>query len=126
MHRGIEIGLHLKPGLTDENFIAQAIGNIAAFRLQQERGEPLAWQVLRVEGSGGHHFRLVVRHPDRILDVGIGRDLRRLLDSLSDETVAELRRRYEGTEREGLKPVALRHIHESADLWQDDFWNWMG
>jgi hypothetical protein len=126
MHRGIEIGLHLKPGLTDENFVAQAIGNIAAFRLQRMRGEPLEWNVLRVEGSGAHHFRLVIRHPDRILDLGIEHDLKRLLDSLSDETVEELRRRYEGAEREGLKPVALRHVRESVDLWQDDFWNWLG
>jgi len=84
MHRGIEIGLHLKPGLGDENFIAHAIGNLAAFRLQQERGETLTWQVLRVEGSDGHHFRLVIRHPDRVLDAGITQNLKRLLDSLSD------------------------------------------
>lgn len=126
MHRGVEIGLHLKPGLTDENFIAKAIGNLAAYRLQQERGESLVWQVLRVEGSGVHHFRLVIRHPDRVLDLGIEHDLKRLLDTLSDETVEELRRRFENAEGEGLRPSQLRHVHESVDFWQDDFWNWMG
>ncbi len=126
MHRGIEVGLHLRPGMTDDNFVAQAIGNVAAFRLQHERREPLTWQVLRVDGSGAHHYRLAIRHPDRILDAGIGYDLKRLLDSLSDETVEELRRRYDDAQREGLKPVPLRHIHESVDLWQDDFWNWRG
>lgn len=126
MHRGLEIGLHLKPGLTNENFIAEAIGNLAAYRLQQERSESLAWQVLRVEGSGTHHFRLVIRHPDRVLDIGIEHDLKRRLDSLSDETVEELRSRFESAEREGLKPSRLRHIHESVDFWQDDFWNWLG
>ncbi len=126
MNRGIEIGLHLRPGLSDESFVAQAIGNLAAFRLQQERRETLAWQVLRVEGSGDHHFRLVIRHPERVLDVGIGHDLKRLLDSLSDESVEELRSRYDAAQREGLKPVNLRQVHESVDLWQDDFWNWMG
>jgi hypothetical protein len=126
MHRGLEIGLHLKPGLTDENFIAEAIGNLAAFRLQQERGEALSWQVVRLEGSGGHYFRLVIRHPERVLDIGIERDLKRLLDSLSDETVQELRRRFEVAEREGLKPTRIRHAHESVDFWQDDFWNWLG
>lgn len=79
-----------------------------------------------MEGSGGHHFRLVIRHPDRVLDVGIGHDLKRLLDSFSDESVEELRSRYEDAEREGLVPVHLRHVHESVDLWQDDFWNWIG
>ncbi len=125
-HRGLEIDLHLKPGLADEGYIAEAIGNLAAFRLQQERGESLAWQVVRVEGSGAHHFRLVIRHPERVLDVGIGHDLKRLLDSLSDETVEELRRRFDHAKREGLKPVPLRHVHESADFWRDDFWNWLG
>lgn len=126
MHRGLEVGLHLRPGLTDENFIAEAIGNLAAFRLQLERREPLAWQVVRVEGSGAHHFRLVVRHPERVLDIGIERDLRRILDSLSNETVDELRRRFADAEREGLKPSRIRHVHESVDFWRDDFWNWLG
>lgn len=126
MHRGLAIGLHLRAGLTDENFIAEAIGNLAAFRLQRERREPLAWQVVRVEGSGAHHFRLVVRHPERVLDIGIERDLRRILDSLSNETIDELRRRFADAEREGLKPSRIRHVHESVDFWRDDFWNWLG
>ena len=125
-HRGLEIDLHLRGGLGDEGFIAEAIGNLAAFRLQQERGETLAWQVLRVEGAGVHHFRLVIRHPDRVLDIGIAHDLRRLLDSLSDETTEELRKRFDDARQTGLKPTRLRHVREAADLWQDDFWNWLG
>jgi len=116
----------LRPGLGDENFIAEAIGNLAAFELQKERGESLEWQVVRVEGSSSHHFRLVLRHPDRALDVGIGHGVRQRLDSLSDETVDELRRRFAAAERNGLKPNRLRHVHESVDYWQDDFWNWLG
>jgi hypothetical protein len=126
MNRGLEIGLHLRPGLPDENFVAEAIGNLAAFRLQQDRGETLSWQVLRVEGSGSHHFRLVIRHPDRVLDIGIEHDLQRLLDSLSDETVDQLRKRFEAAENAGLKPTRIRHVHESVDFWRDDFWNWLG
>lgn len=126
MHRGLEIGLHLKPGMSDENFVGMAIGNLAAFRLQQERGETLQWQVIRIDGSGGHHFRLVIRHPERILDVGIGQALKRTLDTLSDETVEELRGRFERARQEGLEPVALRHLHEEVDFWRDDFWNWLG
>jgi len=112
--------------LTNENFIAEAIGNLAAFRLEQERRETLVWQVVRVEGSGGHHFRLVIRHPERALDLGIEHDLKRLLDSLSNETVEELHRRFEIAEREGLKLTRIRHVHESVDFWRDDFWNWLG
>jgi hypothetical protein len=112
--------------LPNEDFVAEAIGNLAAFLLQQERGEALAWQVARVEGSGDHHFRLVVRHPERVLDIGIEHDLKRHLDSLSDETVEELRKRFEAAEREGLKPMRIRHVHESVDFWTDDFWNWLG
>jgi hypothetical protein len=126
MHRGLDIGLHLKPGLGDENFVGVALGNLAGFLLQQERGEALVWQVIRVEGSNSHHFRLVIRHPERVLDVGIGQQLKRILDSLSDESVEELRRRFERAQREGMKPVALRHLHEEVDFWRDDFWNWFG
>jgi Protein of unknown function (DUF2004) len=126
MNRGLEIGLHLRPGLADENFVAEALGNLAALRLQQERGEALEWQIVRVEGSGGHHFRLMIRHPERVLDIGISHDLKRLLDSLSDETVEELRRRFEHAEQQGLKPTRIRHVHESMDFWQDDFWNHLG
>jgi hypothetical protein len=126
MHRGLEIGLHLQAGLDDENFIAEAIGNLAAFRLQEQRREALLWQIVRVEGSGGHHFRLIIRHPERALDIGIEHDLKQLLDSLSDETVEELRSRYKAAQGEGLRPVALRHLHEEVDFWRDDFWNWLG
>jgi hypothetical protein len=114
------------PGLPNENFIAEAIGNLAAYELQRERAETLAWQVLRVEESGGHHYRLVIRHPDRVLDIGIARDVKRLLDSLSDETIDELRARFDEAKGTGLKPSPLRHIRESVDFWRDDFWNWMG
>ncbi|MGA7924063.1 MAG: hypothetical protein WCA77_08815 [Thermoplasmata archaeon] len=125
-HRGLEVGLHLKPGLSDENFVGMAIGNLCAFRLQRERGETLVWQVIRVEFSRSHHFRLVIRHPDHLLDLGIGHDLKRILDSLSQVTIEELRGRLQEAEREGLKPVALRHLHEDVDFWRDDFWNWLG
>jgi hypothetical protein len=112
--------------LADENFVGAAIGNLAAFRLQQERGESLFWQVIRIERSNSHHFRLVIRHPERVLDLGIEQDLKRILNSLSDETVEDLRSRFEAAQREGLKPVALRHLHEEVDFWRDDFWNWFG
>lgn len=126
MHRGLEIDLHLTPGLKNDNFIAEALGNLAAYRLQQERGEPLQWQVLRVEESHRHHFRLVVRHPARPLDLGLSHALRKTLDDLSQESEEELSRRFHDAKKEGLKPVPLRHIRESPDLWQDDFWNHLG
>jgi hypothetical protein len=126
MHRGLEVGLHLQPGMANENFVAEAIGNLAVFRLRTERGEPLDWQVLRVEAPGGHHYRIVIRHPDRILDAGIGHDLKQILDDLSNETVDQLRERYDDAQRRGFRPVPLRHVRERADLWQDDFWNWLG
>ena len=125
-HRGIEVGLHLKPGMDDENFVAEAIGNLAAYELQQKRGETLTWQVVRVESQSSHHIRLVIRHPDRVLDLGIKNDLRPILDSLSNETVDELRHRFESAQRQGLRPTPLRHVHEDVDFWRDDFWNWLG
>ncbi|MFY9716987.1 MAG: hypothetical protein WAK40_03515 [Thermoplasmata archaeon] len=126
MHRGVEIGLHLQPGLPDEGFVALAIGNLAAFRLGQMRQERLDWQVIRVEMPHSHHYRLVIRHPDRVLDVGITKDLAGLLHTLSNETIEELHARFESAQREGLQPVPLRHLSEEVDFWRDDFWNWIG
>ncbi|MGA7862208.1 MAG: hypothetical protein WCB19_10205 [Thermoplasmata archaeon] len=127
MSRGLEVGISLRPGLHDETFVAQALGNLAAFQLQQLRKETLQWQVLRVEGSPGqHHYRLVIRHPERVLDLGIRRDLSTTLDQLSNETEEELAHRLSEAESQGLHPVALRSIHEAVDYWRDDFWNWMG
>lgn len=127
MHRGIEVGIHLRDGLPDENFIATALGNLAAYDLQSLRREALEWQILRVEGSPGqHHFRLIIRHPERVLDIGLGQDLAKVLDSLSNETQEELARRLSVAETKGLKRVPLRHVHEAVDYWRDDFWNWFG
>ena len=127
MHRGIEVGIHLRDGLADENFIATALGNLAAYDLQSLRKEALQWQILRVEGSPGqHHFRLIIRHPDRVLDLGLTRDLAKVLDSLSAETQEELARRLTVAESKGLERVPLRRLHEPVDYWKDDFWNWFG
>jgi hypothetical protein len=107
MHRGIEIDIHLSPTLHDDDFVAKAIGNLAAYILQRDRHEPLEWQVLRVQGSGHHHHS-------------------RILKDLSVESIDELRARYQAAEREGLKPVPLRHVKEQVDFWRDDFWNYIG
>ncbi|MFZ0830472.1 MAG: hypothetical protein WAN40_04975, partial [Thermoplasmata archaeon] len=115
------------PGLSNETFVAQALGNLAAFELQQLRKETLQWQVLQVETSPGqHHYRLVIRHPDRTVDLGIHHDLSKTLDALSHETEEELARRLSEAESHGLRPVPLRSIHEAVDFWRDDFWHWMG
>ncbi len=126
MHRGLEIGLHLAPGLSDENFVGLALGNLAAFEVGRERGETLRWQVVRVDGATDHHFRLLLSHPDRPLDLGFRRHVERVLSALSRSTVDELRDRFEAAQRDGLRPVALRHLHEAVDFWRDDFWNWLG
>ena len=126
MHRGIEIDIHLTPGLKNENFIAEALGNLAAFRLQKERDEPLQWQVIRVDETQHHHYRLVVRHPERALDLGLSHALKKMLDDLSNESEEELSQRFHRAKTEGLTPIPLRRVHESPDLWQDDFWNHLG
>ena len=126
MHRGVDVGIYLRPGLTADNFIAESLGNLAAFRLSAERHERLDWQVLRVEGSGHHHYRLVLRHPDRVLDLGFKSELEAILNDLSNETVDRLRERLRIAERDGLRLVPLRHVREEVDFWQDDFWNWIG
>ena len=120
------MGIYLRPGLEDDNFIARALGNLAAFRLQTERQERLEWQVLRVQGSHQHHYRLVLRHPDRVLDLGFKSQLERILDDLSQETVDELRTRLRAAEDAGLQVVELRSVPQEVDFWRDDFWNWLG
>ncbi|EQD29308.1 hypothetical protein B2A_14550 [mine drainage metagenome] len=126
MNRGIEVGIYLRPGLDEEDFIASALGNLAAWKLAASREERLDWQVLRVDGSGRHHYRLVVRHPERLLDLGVRTDLVHILDGLSNEDVTKLRHRLSTAKTEGLHTVGLRRVHEQPDLWQDDFWNSIG
>jgi hypothetical protein len=127
MAKGVEVGIHLQPGLPNENFIATALGNLAGFELGRLRKERLEWQVLRVETSPGqYHFRLVIRHPERVLDLGIQSALARLLENLSDETPDELAQRFDAAKSNGLTPVPLRHLEEAVDYWRDDFWNWFG
>ncbi len=126
MRRGIEIAIYLREGLKDEDFVAEALGNLAAYRLQKKRGESLLWQVLHVGGPNGHHFRLVVHHPERILDIGIKGDLSSILEDLSNETLEQLREKFQAAQKEGLKPVSLRKVKEEDDFWLDDFWNHIG
>jgi hypothetical protein len=127
MTRGLDVGIHLRPDLSNEGFVAQALGNLAAFELQRRRKEALQWQVLRIEGSPGeHHYRLVIRHPDRVLDLGIQQDLVRILNDLSNETEQQLAQRFVAAQSQGLQPQPVRSLHEEVDYWRDDFWNWFG
>jgi hypothetical protein len=126
VHRGIEVDLHLTPGLPNESFVAVALGNLIAYRLQHQRGETLQWQILQVEGGSDHHFRLVLRHPDRVLDIGLQHDLHRDLEELRQRTPAELHQELDAAKKDGLVPVGLRHLTELPDFWKDDFWNWFG
>jgi hypothetical protein len=126
MPRGVEVGIYLRPGLNDETFVARAIGNLAAFRLQRERRERLEWQVLEVIGSRPHHYRLVVRHPERALDWGFKSDLSRILRALSERSEEELRSDLRAGLADGLREVPLRRVEDEVDFWQDDFWTWIG
>ncbi|MGI0055092.1 MAG: hypothetical protein ACREBZ_05195 [Thermoplasmata archaeon] len=127
MHRGVEVGIFLRPGLEEEAFVAQALGNLSAYRLQVERKEPLEWQVLRIDTSAHqHHYRIVLRHPQRLLDVGFKSGLEAVLRDLSDESVDQLRGRLRAAESEGLRVVPLRVVHEAVDYWRDDFWTAIG
>jgi|GEM_PF-1829058 hypothetical protein len=127
MGHGITVGFHLNPRVGDEaDFVALALGNLTAFRLQKERGERLEWQVVRVEGEEPRHYRLVIRHPQRLLDFGFKSDLRRVLEELSQESQADLTLELSQAKQEGLRVVPLRHVKDEVDFWQDDFWNWIG
>ncbi|MFZ0699692.1 MAG: hypothetical protein WAN74_05840 [Thermoplasmata archaeon] len=127
MSRGIEIAIHLTPGPTDVDSIACDLGNLAAFRLGRQRDEPLDWQVLRVvESDGKHFFRLIIRHPTRLLDVGIRADLARILKEISKSSPADLEEALRGAESEGLHKVPIRTVQYEVDYWRDDFWNAIG
>ncbi len=129
MTRGFELDIGLRPGLADENAVAVALGNLAAAELQRERKEPLEWKLVRVEEvSGRHHFAILVRHPARLLDVGIHAQLRRILEGLSPLTEEDLRSRFERAKAAGLHPIPLTETEEQADYWLDEDWVlwWVG
>jgi hypothetical protein len=126
MAKGIEVQIYLRPHLPDETFVASALGNLAAWTLASQRKEHLEWQVVRVDGGPGHHYRLIVRHPDRWLDLGVRSDLGRILEGLSNEDVASLERRLSAAKSEGLEPRPLRRVRDQVDFWQDNFWNSIG
>ncbi len=127
MHRGVEVGIFLRPGIEDDNFVAEALGNLAAYRLAGQRNERLRWQVLRVQTSHAHHhYRLVVCHPERVLDLGLKAELGKVLRDLSEQTIEQLRGQLLAAVRAGLQLIKLRRVEEEVDFWRDDFWNWIG
>ncbi len=81
--------------------------------------------MLEVEGTRAHHFRLVLRHPTRLLDVGFKSALSATLDRLSAHAVDQLRGELRAAEAAGLHPLELRRVPEEVDFWRDDFWNWI-
>lgn len=126
MSEGVELNLELVEGTANEDFIAVAIGNIASFRLSRERNERLQWQILRVDEKGHHYFRLILRHPEKPLDIGLKHELEAEMKRLSSLDAETIRREYDTCLKDGLQPSKLRHVTEHPDTWNDDFWNWLG
>ncbi len=127
VNRGIEVGIHLTPGLPNPDSVAVALGNLAAFSLEKERHEQLQWQVIRVEHSDGdHHYRLILRRPFRLVDAGLGTALARTLDRLSQQTPEGLRILFDQAKSQGLHVVELRSVDNEVDYWTDPFWTWFG
>ncbi len=127
MSTGIELDIEVRNGVANEEFIAVAIGNIASYNLSRERNEGLQWQVLQVDVNGHHHhYRLVLRHPEKTLDIGLKHALEKELTRLSSLDEEGLRSEYVKCEKDGLKPSRLKHVSDHHDTWNDDFWNWIG
>ncbi|MEM3852404.1 MAG: hypothetical protein QXP70_05330 [Methanomassiliicoccales archaeon] len=124
--KGIEIGLHLSRDLKDEAFVAEALGCLACFKLSKERGEELQWQIFRVTGGSEHHFRLVVRHPSKLIDISLRKKLEDSMEELSSLSEPQLADAFNSAVREGMKTPPLREVKEDLDIWNDSFWNWFG
>ena len=127
--RGIELTFGLNPGLQSEDAVAVALGNLTGWQLVGQRKERLEWRILRVqEIPDGHHYVLLLRHPDRLLDFGLKGDLRQVLESLQSGSEQQILDRFGEVCRSGRTPVKLETVREKADYWLDDDWalHWVG
>jgi hypothetical protein len=125
--RGVELGIHLVPGLDNDDAVAEALGNLAPYSLAQERHQTFEWQVLRVqEPSGGHHYRLVLRRPNSLTRFGLRKALIGSLNQWAVKTPQALSSALEDAVRSGLRVVPLREVDQEVDYWADEFWVWWG
>ena len=129
MTRGFELDIVLRPGLAEENATAIALGNLGAAELQRERKEPLEWKIVRVDHlREGHHFAILVRHPEHLIEFGVHAQLKRILEGLSPLSEEELLSRFEQAKSDGLRPIPLTYVEEQVDYWLDEDWTlgWVG
>ncbi len=126
MTDGLAIDLTVREGTKEEEFVAVAAGSSAAFTLGRERNEDLEWQILRIEGGHQARYRLIVRHPEKKLDLGLKHALEKKLDSISGMNLDDVRKLYEKCMKQGMKQTRLRHVKEKQDIWSDNFWNFIG
>jgi hypothetical protein len=97
--------------------------------LERTRGENLFWKIIRVEQDGvGHHYAIVVRHPSRLLDLGIHAQFGSLLKDLSQLPENGLLSRFEQSKHGGFQTIPLTIVEEEADYWLDKDWTlrWVG
>ena len=127
--KGIELSFGLAPGLQDEDAVAQALANLAGWELSRIRKERLEWRILRVVEVGqGHHFLLLLRHPDRTFDFGLSGALKQELEVLRMLSEPDLMARFAAAFTQGLRPQAVEVQREKADYWLDEDWalRWVG
>ncbi len=123
MSRGLDVAFRLQGEPAQLDAVAEAAGNLAAVGVAAAREEPLEWRIFRIDQlDGGSHYRLAVRHPARLFDLGLERDLRQELARCCAEPPEELLGRFAAARRGGLAAVAIKAIPETVDYWADPLW----
>jgi hypothetical protein len=121
--RGLDVAFRLEGDPRALDGVAEAAGNLAAAKVAADRKEPLDWRIFRIDQlDGGLHYRLAVRHPARLLDLGLEKQLRQELARRCTEPPERLLEEYRAARARGLPGVALRAVPETVDYWADPLW----
>lgn len=96
---------------------AQALANLAVFNVGQVRHEGLDWQILGSEARLAGPYRLVVRHPERRLDLGLKHDLFREIGRLQELSREQLEQVLLEAVDRGLTLHPLRRLPPGANPW---------
>lgn len=127
MARGLDVAFRLEGDPLRVDEVAEAAGNLVAAEVGTARKEKLEWRIFRIDQlDGGRHYRLAVRHPARVFDIGLEGQLRQQLAHRCTEPPEALLEEYARARQAGLEAVPIRAVPETVDYWADPLWVRMG
>ncbi|MHB8361724.1 MAG: DUF2004 domain-containing protein [Thermoplasmataceae archaeon] len=124
MEKGLDISFQLNTG-NEDNELIEALANLTGYDMKSEM--KIDWRIFHVKLEEKRFFKILYSGPKiNGLHPHNMEKIRNHFDSISKLEYNEVMGRYHDLLKKGeLKPIPIKEMEESYDLWQDKIWQYI-